>query len=156
MQRQRGFTLIELMITMVVLAILAAIAIPSYTDYIRRGKIPEATSNLLAMKTKMEQFFQDARTYPTACVTTAPAAGQIQIPTLQHFVLSCGNLSQTTYTITATGGGTSGDASMTGIAYSINQGNARSTTVTAGTTMAKAGYSAVISPCWVSKKPAQC
>ena len=85
MQRQAGFTLIELMITMVVLAILAAIAIPSYTDYILRGKIPEATSNLQAAKTKMEQYFQDNRSYPTGCVVapTAAGAGQIQLPQLQ-------------------------------------------------------------------------
>ena len=46
----RGFTLIELMITVVVIGILAAIAYPSYTDYIRRGKISQATSELSAMQ----------------------------------------------------------------------------------------------------------
>lgn len=156
MQRQDGFTLIELLITMVVLAVLAAIAIPNYTDYVRRGKIPEATSNLQAMRTKMEQYFQDNRAYPGACVTAAPGAGQIQVPNLQHFTLTCSNLGGTTYTITATGGVAAGDQSLAGIAYTIDQSNARSTTVTAGTAVGNAGYAAGTVPCWVSKKPALC
>ena len=153
MRRQAGFTLIELMITMVVLAIIAAIAIPSYIDYILRGKIPEATSNLQAMKTKMEQFYQDNRTYPTGCTTTnPPPAGQILVPTLQYFSITCSNLGASTYTVTATGN----IADLTGIVYTINQSNARTTTVTAGTAMEKHGYTATTTNCWVSKKPALC
>jgi type IV pilus assembly protein PilE len=160
MQRQAGFTLIELMITMVVLAILSAIAIPSYTDYIRRGKIPEATSNLQAMKTKMEQFFQDNRSYPTAgCVTapTAPVALQIQVPQLQHFTITCpnANLSANTYQIVATGGVASGDQSLAGIVYTVDQSNNRTTTVTSGSTMAKAGYTGNAN-CWVTRKGGTC
>jgi type IV pilus assembly protein PilE len=157
MQRQAGFTLIELMITMVVLAILAAVAIPSYTDYIRRGKIPEATSNLQAMKTKMEQYFQDNRAYPGACVTGAPGAGQIQIPTLQHFTITCplANLTPTTYQIVATGGVAGGDQSMVGIVYTVDQSNNRTTTVTSGTAMGNAGYTGNAN-CWVTRKGGSC
>jgi type IV pilus assembly protein PilE len=153
MQRQAGFTLIELLITMVVLAILAAIAIPSYTDYILRGKIPEATSNLQAMKTKMEQYFQDNRTYPAGgCVTTAPAAGQIQVPTLQYFTITCTPApTASTYTIVATGNG-----SLAGIQYTIDQSNVRTTTVTSPSSMANHGYTNPTSNCWVSRKPNLC
>ena len=159
MQRQEGFTLIELLITMVVLAILAAVALPSYTDYVRRGKLAEATSQLQAMKTKMEQYFQDNRQYPVnGCVTGAPGAGQIQIPNLQYFTMDCpgANLSATTYQIRATGGVAGGDQGLVGIQYTIDQSNVRTTTVTSGTTMGKAGYSATTVNCWVIKKPAQC
>jgi|SRR5215471_5968778 len=153
MQRQAGFTLIELLITMVVLSILAAIAIPSYTDYILRGKIPEATSSLQAMKTKMEQYYQDNRTYPAGgCVTTAPGAGQIQVPTLQYFTITCTPApTASTYTIVATGSG-----SLAGIQYTIDQSNVRTTTVISSSSMANHGYTNPTSNCWVSRKPNLC
>jgi len=156
MQRQAGFTLIELMITMVVLAILAAIAIPSYTDYIRRGKIPEATSNLQAMKTKMEQYFQDNRIYPNApanpCTTGAVGAGQIQIPQLQYFTMGC-TTTNTTYTVTATA---NAGTDLDGVVYSINQSNVRQTSVASGSNITKHGYSPGTVNCWVSRKPNLC
>ena len=65
MQRYKGFTLIEVMIVVAIIAILATVALPAYTDYVRRGKIAEGTSALLAMKTKMEQYFADNRSYTT-------------------------------------------------------------------------------------------
>ena len=61
MGKQRGFTLIELMVVVVVIGILAAIGYPSYTDYIRRGKIAEATATLGDWRTKMETYYLDNR-----------------------------------------------------------------------------------------------
>ena len=46
MKRVKGFTLVELMIAVVVVSILAAIALPAYSNYVKRGKISEATANL--------------------------------------------------------------------------------------------------------------
>jgi len=157
MRRQAGFTLIELMITMVVLAILAAIAIPSYTDYILRGKIPDATSNLQAMKTKMEQYYQDNRSYPnngTPCVPGAPVAGQIQLPATQYFTMSCTTAAPfQTYTVTAVG---NAGTDLEGATYSIDQSNARKTVIAAGSRISKKGYTAGNYTCWVSRKPALC
>jgi type IV pilus assembly protein PilE len=158
MQRKSGFTLIELMVTVAIVAILAAIAIPNYTDYVRRGKITEATAALLAMRTKMEQYFQDNRSYisPGAPVLDPCVANSsVPVPPLKYFTIvpPCG-LTATTYTITATGGSAI-DASMTGITFTINEGNVRATTVTSGSPMANAGYAANAN-CWTSKKGGQC
>jgi len=157
MQRQAGFTLIELMITMVVLAILAAIAIPSYTDYVLRAKIPDATSSLQAMKTKMEQYYQDNRGYPNAgtpCVTGAPGAGQLQLPPTTYFTMSCTTAAPyQTYTVTAVG---NAGTDLEGATYTIDQTNSRKTAIAAGSHFAKRGYAPGTYTCWVSRKPNLC
>ena len=62
-RRQRGFTLIELMIAVVIASILAAIAIPSYTSYIMRSRRTEAKSALLNLASLEERFFSTNNTY---------------------------------------------------------------------------------------------
>ena len=59
-----GFTLIEVMITVAVVAILAAVAMPQYFDYVTRSRLVEAKTNLVDMRTRLEQFFLDNRAYP--------------------------------------------------------------------------------------------
>ena len=62
-RRARGFTLIELMMTVAIAAILAAVAIPMYRDYVVRSRIIDATSRLSDFRVRMEQFFMNNRTY---------------------------------------------------------------------------------------------
>ena len=141
MRQLRGFTLIELMITVAIVAILAAVALPNYSDHVRRGKISDAVSGLSDQRLKMEQYFQDQRTYVGSCAPTTVAPAPVSTP---NFIIACGPRTATTYTVTATGIG-----SMTGFAYSIDQAGAKSTTaVPAGWTAGTCG--------WVIKKDGTC
>jgi len=135
MKMQKGFTLIELMVVVVVIGILASIGIPSYNDYVTRGKLVEGTSALSDGRVKMEQFFQDNRTYAGG---TCPAA-------TTNFTYACSNLSVTTYLITATGVGNLSDFS-----YTIDQANAKQTTAL------KTGWGTVPANCWIMKKGDAC
>lgn len=145
-----GFTLIELMIAVAVVAIIAAVAVPSYSAYITRGRIVEATSSLSDMRTRMEQYYYDKRQFPVACVPAAsapPPAGSIYLPaSLNYFVVTCTFADPVNYQVTATGSA----GGMTGFAYSIDQANNHVTVAL------PAGWSGAGGPCWVLKKDGSC
>lgn len=142
LKKSGGFTLIELLIVVVVVAILAAIAVPSYQDYIRRGRITEAVSTLSDIRVKMEQFFQDNRTYAGTCV-----AGTVAPPPTNtaNWTFTCSGQSTTAYLVTATGTG-----SMAGFIYTVDQANTRRTTGL------PSGWSGTGTTCWVIRKDGSC
>lgn len=67
--RSRGFTLIELMITVVVIAILAAIALPSYQEHIRRGSRGAAQSELVELSGTQEKIYLNSNAYTDKLTT---------------------------------------------------------------------------------------
>jgi type IV pilus assembly protein PilE len=141
-RRSNGFTLIELMVVVVIVAILAAVALPAYQDYVTRGKIAEATSTLASLRVKMEQSFQDNRTY--AGGPCGPAAGEAK-----YFTYACNPNppTATAYTIEATGVAAQG---MDGFKYTINEANVKTTVMSAPSTWTGSAS------CWVTKKSGQC
>ncbi len=66
MKKQHGFTLIELMIVVAIIGILAAVAIPAYTDYLKRSKVTEALSLLGGLKTPVEEYYGGKGPLPEA------------------------------------------------------------------------------------------
>ena len=144
MKKEAGFTLIEVMIAVAIVAILAAIALPSYNDYVLRGKLGEAYSNLASLSTQMEQFFQDNRTYVGAPACAAPAT--------KNFTYACNPApTLTTYTLRATGlAGTSAAAFQ----FSVDQTGGKSTAFVGS---APSGWTAPApNNCWVTKRGGQC
>jgi type IV pilus assembly protein PilE len=116
--RQRGFTLIEVMITVAIVAILSAIALPAYTAYLQRSRVPPALEALSSLATRLEQRFQDTGSYANgdACGAT--------LPTTENFEIEC-ELSDDGqgFLATATGSG-----AVDGYAYTLNHQGVRRTT----------------------------
>jgi len=137
-----GFTLIELIVTVTIVGILAAIALPSYTQYLIRGKLTEATATLSGHRVKMEQFYQDNRVYTGACaagtVATEPAD-------TANFNYTCTIPTAQTYTITATGLG-----NLVPTVLDINEINRRRTVTP------PAGWAPANGNCWIQRKSGQC
>lgn len=65
MKRTRGFTLIELMIVLAVLAVIVAIGYPSYQEHVKKSRRAEGMGQLLELADRMERAYSDRGTYPT-------------------------------------------------------------------------------------------
>ncbi len=110
MKKQRGVTLIELVVVMIIVGILAAVAIPSYRNYVIRSQRSDAKDALLALATQQEKHYLQCNNYAggAGSITAATncVAGQLQGATTSKngwYQLSIPTpVSTTAYTVRAT------------------------------------------------------
>lgn len=125
MKKNDGFTLIELMITVAVVGILAAVAYPSYLDQVRKARRAEAQAVLMNIAARQQQMLLDTRSYAATV-----GALNITVPgTVQQtygVAISVGTAAVPSFTATATPSGSQA-ADRCG-ALSINQTGAKSPT----------------------------
>ena len=100
---KNGFTLIELMITVAIIAILAAIAYPSYQDSVRKTHRAEAQGDLIELSDFLERYYTENNSYRTG------VGGAVTLPFTQSprtgvafYLITQGNLTDDTFTLTAT------------------------------------------------------
>lgn len=114
-----GFTLIELMITVAILAILATIAYPSFQEQVRETRRANAQSDLLELASYMERFYTQNFTYAGAAIPfdESPKDGNNKF-----YDLSLDDLTANSYTLSAVPkGGQAGDRCGTMTVNEVNQ-----------------------------------
>jgi type IV pilus assembly protein PilE len=140
---QAGFTLIEILIAVAIIAILAGIAYPMYASYVVRSKLTEAANNLADTRTRMEQWYQDNRTY-NSVPTSGTTCGASMPSSVTYFTFTCATSgSGQAYVITATSNANVGLGTSGNYIYTIDQTNAKATTKFSGSSVTKT--------CWLNK-----
>ncbi len=142
LRANRGFTLIEIMVVVLIIGALAAIAIPQYDSYIARGRIAEGISMLSELQVRQEQYYQDNRAYVSGMTPRSPG---------QYWSGTCTTAnSNQTFICTATPTASSG----LGYVFTVDQSGAKTT---AATSTPVTGWT-VPSPatCWVKSKAGTC
>ena len=114
--KSRGFTLVELVVTVAIVAILGSVALPAYNRYVFRSRISPALYALNSFQAQMEQRYQDVNNYGIrTCL--------VETSTVSNFAISCAlTLDGQGFTATATGSGP-----VAGVVYSIDQNATRIT-----------------------------
>jgi type IV pilus assembly protein PilE len=138
--RSRGFTLLELMIVVVIVAIVTAIALPAYQDYVKRAKIMPAIQGLSERQTRLEQCYQDHQSAGYADATCISIGGG----EIEDFVFSFSeDPTKDAFILEATGRGT-----MAGFEYTVNQANTKTSTISG----VSSAWDTTSDNCWITGK----
>jgi type IV pilus assembly protein PilE len=148
-QEQRGFTLIELVIAMVIASILAAIAIPSYNSYIMKSRRTEAKSTLLNLASLEERFYSTNNTYSTTPSDLGyPTTATVPFPVGSgYYNISALTVIPAAAPINSTSAGTPATYSITALAIGsqARDSGCTSFTISSGGVQTSAGTSTT---CW--------
>jgi type IV pilus assembly protein PilE len=139
--RQHGFTLIELMITVAIVGILAAVAYPSYQNHVQKTRRAAATACLTELSQWMERNYTTCLAYNRTGAGCGTAMDSAQLP-----VLNCRNDLATTYTFSFPAAPTASAYTLRAVPQNAQAGDTRCGTLTLDQTGAK-GASAT-SGCW--------
>lgn len=96
----QGFSLIELMISLTIVGILAAIAVPSYNSYVQKSRRSDAWTTLLRIQQLQEKYRANNTSYGTLAQLGASSTS-----TESYYAIAATNITASTYTITATTSG---------------------------------------------------
>lgn len=150
-QQARGFTLIELMITVVIIAILAAVAFPSFMDSIRKSRRSEAFTALNNVQQAQERFRSNNNAYTTnltaSPTATTPGLGLAATTPGGYYTISVNNAGPTSYDVSATAvSGTSqaNDGTCSKLGVRLNGGNLEYASSTTSGTLSWSNSN----PCW--------
>lgn len=97
----KGFTLVELMVAVVIIGILASIVVPSYQDYLRKGRRAAAQAVLMDVAQKQQQYLLDARSYASD-LSTLNISVPADVTKYYTITLAVGDGAPPTFTATAT------------------------------------------------------
>ena len=105
--KQRGFTLIEIMVVIVIFGILLAIAVPSYQQYIRKARRADAKTMLLDLAARQERYFSTNNSYTTVASNLGYSTLPINVPssTQINYVVRVVSANATTFSLSATPNG---------------------------------------------------
>jgi type IV pilus assembly protein PilE len=103
MNKNEGFTLIELMVTVAIIGILAAIALPSYTSYILKSHRSSAITAILDLASRETRYFTTNNTYTTSLITLGYSADPMPVTdtSAYYFDLSVTSANSSGFTLSA-------------------------------------------------------
>lgn len=99
MNKQAGFTLIELLIALAIMAIIVAVAYPSYLNQLQQVRRANAQADLVELAAFMQRFYSNNLSYDAGAnlpFNTSPRSGR-----QSFYEITLGNVTPTTYTLTA-------------------------------------------------------